>query len=1328
MRSFYHCCRFIALSLFVFLLSWNVNAQTPDVSIDIDLPPANAGGNRFSVCGETQTVCVTLDASNVTAPDTAQNVRTRIFFLDENDMPVVGLNTSAPYDKATMLPLMMSGDSIIVPDLENGDSFEIGIDVMASCDFVGGQLQLFVEVVHDTTSNGPDASVNTDDAVGGVGIADVSQPLNVPNPPGGYDFDPILGYDGLVDNTLVDIFNNGNGSVDTIYYCIDDSAAALINFSSIDVVQKPAPFGDGTTFTNITAFVIHPTNSYKCFVITAADFPVNGPGLGPIEGYNIREHYEVIDCGNDPTINRVVTWGCNGVFSCPPSGSNPGNFLNSELQFDIALPEVTATLISQDRPECFADNASVSVIDIENIGDAPYTGIYLDLIPTAGVITGYTLVGPNGPLSSITGPDAINTPGSCGSGSVIDSVVIATPILPGEIVTLTLTIEQDCACFDACAVFNVYGGAVRIRGLETTCGTSVEPVENLATVTLTLANNDERQQSLDEAPIAVMDGQTGTVRNTFTSSISGFFSNPTLFPDAQYEFNIDLACGLDIVAGSFIWRDVNGDVFPVAAVVSGDPLNAGGATTHTFTFDNPAAFGDFSMATGHFIEYDVIADCAEYFVCNPPTGDCQLIEVDLPIAPNLNLYTGDCTNCDPVEIWCPVPTFTTLFCTTPGPCPGTCFQCDSFGLERVNYGLGDMDNDTDPDGIVDLAEIRTNRFIQGDSIKATFFGSMSGYVDGDGFEYGYARVYFNHDQFTPFGAEVTYYDDDEGETYSCPVTPFTKVVVAPDSAYIEVNFSIMELQGLGCMTNAGFTHYGDNDSVRICLYFQIKEDFSTTLTGESARVVDFPTELFISDVDDALYANGVNCFPCDGRLTQIGYTTEESCTFNDFGACELPANENGFEIVKNIYFGGEFFDEFPFEVRPVALPKTITFTKPSNFIYSTETFEVILSQQISGGGGEIVSGIVPTAFLNFSGDVVTFLAQDYFESLGDSRVWPDEGFQLIFRPDIQGSCASIREDIDLSYQVTTATSPTVFCTDMIMDPIVTKSVLYEGAALLSILDGPTRRVCSAQDSVILRVQNTASPAAANAFIYWNAPTNGIVVKKIRDFDADTFLVPNAFGIYPIGLIPGGGSKRYEFFVELLECGTDVALDVVTGWDCAGYPTTIDEATCQDISTTFFTTPPAGLNLNLLQPGANQNVSVCDTVTVEAELISTNLGFLKRPLITFNILGGFTLVPGTFEISKPSVNGPSPGTYMTIPDPVAAPSGIYTIDFRTMFADILEAGIPGSKDPINSAVSIRFKLTSDCDTKRGRGFVRLVGRGRNTCGMNLPAVVKRTPCL
>ncbi|MEL6836237.1 MAG: SdrD B-like domain-containing protein, partial [Bacteroidota bacterium] len=1245
--------------------------DVPDPVVTLDIDPATAA--MLSLCGPGQTYTFT-----VTYNGPAPVLESLVATINLPD----GILQSNLTSTSTGVSYTANPNEIQLPDLTNvgpGNTVSFTLDINASCVFTDAAGTFNFTLNHDPLCENSENTEESAFASFFVQAADLSIPASSP--------DLVEPYAGLTTSIFTTVANGGNGSLSQVIYCLTDVDYATLT-----------PMVAGIPLTPTTG-----EPGFQCFLIEEVHFMAlfGTSVLPPDVNFEVEEVYTFTDCPPDPqVVERRAQFGCFGETDC--QNKDQGEFPSTSVIFS-AIPDMSVSLSSIDRPACYADELIPVDMVLTNTGNAPTSEMVVQITAGGGAIdlSNYAIIdGSNMLIADQTVDSGSPDAGHCTSGiRVVLDTIRGINLEPGETLSIHYDLTHSCDC-NNCSIIDIYHSTLSVVAVQDLCPTYRPDGSSTST-----GSYNAYMNGFVEGPLDLNDGEKATIEYTITSAELDWFDD-SAFPDAYLETFFTIECGLDYQPGTAVWQDADGTTWVPCEEEYVDN-NLGGddmlrlrwcKTNVDPSLDRP---GGFSIGAGMVFTLCAEADCGE----KPVNTNCGNPVYDLSIQQE-TFFTIDpsCTSCPSTKIFAPEPLNMRIFCPDPGcVCDGMVFE--NFSLVRSNFDLGDGNNDQVPDGPVDLSLVQADRYLQGDTLKATFGGRVSDPNNTD-WTYGFAVINFPPGaDYQSLNASVEIIDQD-GATHACNVVP---VEFDPANQNLIINFSRDTLNSLGCDLPTNF-NFDQDDEVSVCLSFQVKTPYDGQI-----RQREFTTDFYLSD---APFESGSvdACNDWQARLYQVGLSTEEGAVVNDFGACSL----SSFSFRYERYAGEQGFDEFPYEVRPLGLPQTFTFTKPNEFAYRLDDFGVRLQQQISPSNNivDLPNGVVPPAFISVSGDELVFAAQDYFESLGNAEIPPDEGYEATFYVSVQGGCQSVADSYDLSYQLDEAVNPDIYCTDLIERSLSTASFMYTGGAnLVVISETPNVRVCSGLDTIAILVTNTTNTFADNAFLYLNSPTGGVVVEEVIEDGTNMAVSPNSFGIYPIGGVNGTQTRRFQLVVRVNNCQPE-ELDVVAGWDCEALPTTIEDALCSDPSSFTFTSANAGINLDIIDPVSDITVPLCEPVPYELEIRSTDLGYLRDIGLYIFLPTGQVYVPGSMELAVPAG-----ATYESVNDPISLGGGLF-LDVSVLDETLSTVGLIGSKDLTltQNKIRLRFLTETTCDYFSG-SQVKFVTQGNSNCGDPLGPVSK-----
>lgn len=1250
---------FNTLSLFFAVFSCPLLLFSQEIDLTVSTP------GSASTCGPVETFAITFANND-----------------DEDAEDLVALINSSPGVLLTDVsaPGTLNGNEISIGDLDEDETVTVTVSFQINCSFTDDDLGFSVEIIEGGSGDVDAEAIQ-------ILSADLSIPISTPA--------VLPVYLGLATQVYPRLVNNGFGELSEVTYCVSNDldylAIQSIVVGTVDITTGGPAFSMG---------------GQDCYTITMAAIVSAGLGDTYGQGESIFpiETWLVTDCSDDPDdITRRVQYGCQGDLDCQEKPQ--GDFLTTGVSFELLAPEVTASVVSSTRPACYADEASEVTVRLTNNGTAPAKNIRLRIFTDGNGGRGMIL-----DLNSIVAT-------SEASGAMLNDITITRQVSAtdcrapgvrdasfqlndvglgiGESLTVTYQLTTDCSCND-CDIRNKYWHRFRLEAYDDLCDEDLNNQQNIDPN----GRFDAFITGFPEGPSTLFSEEQGCV-TYYTTNMQLDWLTAT-YPDAALTANFTLPCGVDFVPGSFVWTDRDGMAFTAASTTYTDN-GAGQDDVLTVVFEPTGRPSGFNYAGGAQFEFCLEVDCTE-----KPEPACSNAYFDVAIDAQFDFTTdASCpSSCSTQKIWDPQDLDLRLVCPptiTGCECDGITFT--DMDIERTNFGIPDANNDQVPGGTISPEDIESDRFLPGDTIKVTLQGRVNDADDDRDFDFGFVTYPFIHPNFTPLGARVAIYDASNGNTlYECTAVPVT-----PDytNERIIVDFSRNALNNFGCGLPPGFL-FEDGDSIAVCLNYTEKD-----LIEDAFRIVTYEPRFYLSE-DDFEMGTRYQCNPLIGRMTQIGFSTEFSNTQDDFGACELPT----WTVRYDRYIGGPGVDEFPNEIRPLGLPDRLVFTKPSEFGFRLDEWDLVFQQRISPANNivdtrPLSSPSIPAQFFVVNGDEVTFLVGDYLESLGNLEIPPDEGYRLFMYPRIQGNCASIEGEYDYSYQFFERVEENIFCTDELTSIQRDYSFEYLGSArLVAISDLDNIRLCSGNDMATVRVRNLEVPAAANSFLF-PQPTGGVIITRIEDAVTGLELLPNAFGIYELGTINGLRERVFNVFFTKNTCGTE-QLEFVAGWDCLGYPTTINDALCTDPSTVVLTSANSSVAMVVREPEPSSIsiIDLCDPIPYEIDILSSDLGYVRDFSLFFSLPPGQSYIPGSMMFSNPS---PAlGGNFVTVGDPVEISTNYFRLDVSELDPTLDIEGLVGSKDPDNSIVSVRFSAITECGYISG-SRARFTLRSLNSCG-------------
>lgn len=1186
---------------------------------------------------------------------------------------------------STSANVTLSGNTVGLGNILVGDSISFELFVQVNCDFTEDDFVYSFDITQGGT--GFMESDATQVVFGDISITN--------SDPG------TLGvYLGSVDSVTSTVVNNGFGQINEVTYCVN--TPSNLGLQSILVGGVDITAGGSTV-----------QNGLTCYTITSPALIAAGvgPTLDQAEVITVKEVWETTGCTEDPDdIVRRAHYGCQGVDDCLMKPQE--DFTATGVSYLILAPDIELATVSAVIPDCPFDERTTATIRLTNTGNAPAknirTRVFFEGGPMALDLSSVMAVydADSSAFTDIT-MTPIGNVSACNGGAPLTTSISFNNVNLGigESISLSYELFASCACND-CSIRGLFYHRFNLTGFDDLCDEDYDKGGGVAP----FSRYSAFLEGFPEAPSVI--SQTG-------SCVSYFVTNGQLDwlndenPNAYMDIAFNVGCGLDVVPGSFAFRDAGGNAWMVSADSISITTGPGDTDTLKVRITPDGRPTDFEIGGGMSFEYCVEPDCSE-----KPPAVCFASNVSVPLSARFDFTINpDCSAaCSTQKIWLPDDLNVQIVCPPlPQNCPpGQTDLCDGIQfqeltIKRINYGLGDTDNDQEPDGAIDVNNIESGRYIQGDTLQVTAIGNIVDDSNLD-FDHGFFVLPMLHEDFAVISAEVKVTDATDGMVYTCTDVPFT-TRLSGDSSNVRVDFSVAALNAQGCGLPAMFS-YDPGDEIEVNVVFKDKNQ-----TTEDFTLRVYEPDFFVSE-DDFGVGTEYSCSSLFGRMIQVGISTRKLIGNSNFGACDT----SPWQYLFDRHIGGFGLDEFPNEVRTIGIPDRFIFTKPAEFSHRTDLWTFRLRQTILPERSIVPSTTIPSEYLVVSGDQVTFLIKDYLESLGLASIPTDEGYRFAINPRIQGTCASAANTFNYNYELIEDVDVNIFCREeLVMNDDLAFDYLG-GARLIALTDRQIVRLCSANDMVTVRVRNVEIPGAINSFLYPEF-TGGVLVNRIEDAVTGAEIVPNEFGIYELGNIDGVSERELHVYFTKNSCSTET-INFIAGYDCEGYPEAINDAICTDPSPVTLTSANSNVDMIVEEPAPATRtiISLCDPVPYLVDFISTDLGYVRDMVLTFKLPPNQTYDTGSFQFAYPHPN--QGGTLMSVPDPTPLGGNRYRIDLSALDSVLNVDGLVGSKDPLNSTMQIAFNTLTDCGFISGSRATFIL-KSKNSCGDNLRPVRRKS---
>lgn len=669
---------------------------------------------------------------------------------------------------------------------------------------------------------------------------------------------------------------------------------------------------------------------------------------------------------------------------------------------------------------------------------------------------------------------------------------------------------------------------------------------------------------------------------------------------------------------------------------------------------------------------------------------------------NINLliqFVPD-TNCSQIM------DFTCRGFSTEVDCPG----CDS-GLIVVDYdfirhsrGNPDVDEDGQPDnnGRANHPEIRLDRAVFGDTIFNKVVGVMN-FPAGSKWDYCYARANFSTEM------DLLAYITDTIEVYrggnkyvSTNIPPSVTPNLTASSGQYLYDISASVLIGKGDLP-PGFL-YQHGDSIVFKGYYKLAKSRNALTSPSSSRILDGSVSMHVNStpepVGDSIchrfycgsYAMNLNILPITYYLHGNGTLVTQSCDSIVFSTAPY-------------YSVGDWYTHpadnlFPREYRHFGTIDTIVYNVPEGFVLSRSRYRELRHYEDGGGNDFIYSNQTDDANAAWidvapaypdTNKLIFDIASLYdnvnlFKGDESTLGW----LEVVLKP----TCETPR-DVEVTTQFEYVWTGQYG--DSIVRPEWTRPITFRYDAPKMRLQANNPNLFAINDTIAWTVRVSNLSNISTAYNVWLADfyeNTGVQILRVYDLD-NGGLLTNSDGIFEIGQVADLEERQFMVVADFSNCDKD-SVQLALGWDCPGYPDSVETYICTPELVTLTVTPrlpEIQTNITLV----SDSIRLCDT----AEYVVYMKNVLQGTAYDFNLYGviptGVTYVPNTTRVDYPYGSG-----LVSLPDP-SSTGGILNWDISNTLPFITSNGFHGIGDPPNNEIELRFKVLTDCDYASGAKF-------------------------
>jgi gliding motility-associated-like protein len=995
------------------------------------------------------------------------------------------------------------------------------------------------------------------------------------------------------------------------------------------------------------------------------------------ESIIVCESVSIINCISVASTFEAY-WGCNNQH-CQSSVSN------ANVVFPNLIPNLVFTPIPSINTCIGAGNANLQQLKIVNTGLGKAMNVQLDIFQTGGSGSGYqTTVGSYFDTASFTvqtGANGATTPVtfsgtyatatlSCMTnpkGRVTFSIV---QINPGDTIYVKWN-TYNCCDNECTNVGNIDIDGWRYKGTyQNICQSTYITPEAWGRVYSRLRAGVSNNGS----PSTLTNGQVGAFNFLFSYYENSY---PT-GPGAYWKVEFTLPPCLSYTNGFQILRSNGINTWLPTSVTT-----VGNVVTAIFNGAPP-----WSLLQAQ-VMLNLTVDCS---TCGGSSSGSLGIKVSY--VPNNTCACEVVTSCQSTGI--------SVIC--PSPCPeGMVFN--NFDMKRTSYGLPDNEANggnglADTIGSLDFSKIKTDRAMFGDTITATYNGTVKTSLAYPSWQYCFATASIsNGNRLTFLDATLSIY---RAGVLIATCNTFTPTITNGGSTRtFKYNLSVPSVGA--CLS--GFT-YQNNDSVIFKPRYRVSSNI-----GNATPINCYSTnEYYMSDIaNPTSAANKFQCNNFNGNCSIIGYY------FTNYGSdswivksCDnIAVSQNYYLSIGpccNNYAGGNLF---PYEYRNWSHIQTLTAIVPHGYDFISAQFNQV---RTSGTIATNTSAWVPVSPLNMNSDTLQFNVEPNFVGYGGTIPLSDDGYHGTLQVTIRPSCRVtpvLAQPIVYNWMF----NPTSYLTGTGSAATTVggnnDTIAYDAPNLFLQSTLPSINAPDLLANWDISISNTSN--TSNALNTWlSGPViSGVTITQVFDLDNNVLVLPVG-SIYQIGTVNATAVRHFRITASYTSCAKD-SIVVYSGWNCnAGYPSSVNTYPCTPKSIKLSLTPlMPSLVTNITAPLGT--IHLCDTAIYTIEGINVQLGTSYNNLLTAILPQGVDIVPGSTQFSYPETN-----PFVVISDPTFMGGTTWQWDISAIDSTIGADGMKGITQLTLNKFKLLFNVITNCGYTSG-STIAFSLMGKAACG-------------
>jgi Secretion system C-terminal sorting domain len=679
------------------------------------------------------------------------------------------------------------------------------------------------------------------------------------------------------------------------------------------------------------------------------------------------------------------------------------------------------------------------------------------------------------------------------------------------------------------------------------------------------------------------------------------------------------------------------------------------------------------------------------------------------------------SNCgDLVKMYCSSKKIVIHCPATPGSCPNGGATPRNFTLKRINFGLPDNDLNNEPDasGTINLALIKTDRSVNGDTLQGKWDIVINANVNaadpnfGANIPYVYIDADIRGAAGNPVGvgyltalpnADVTIYPAGGGASFTRQVSP--SILAGGSYAHYE----------MGTVMRGGFWQAGDSIVVK-AKYTVNVYNAARTFNGTVVNTPGLYEFLTNNEVYSAYTQKTTQqTAPIAGQTyTCDHYNDIHSMCYINTGAA-ISGNLNG---CTGVFYAGnsqlvrnsEAANVFPFEYRYFSIPKKfrVTVLPGAKFVPGSAYL---------GNPANVISNANVTQI----GNIIEFDNLNLFYTPYGGTLIPSNGgyYANLVVYELQADCATTTGvyygDIEAFVLGNGLNTPLVPFGNVLS----ASSSSYDYKAPQPIISS-TGTVFSTDGTATWNVvvQNQSNTTAADFSWFYITP-NGITNIVVKE---GASVITPVSSVYQLGSLAAASTRTFTVTGKINSCAKD-SMIINYGTTCYTYPSVAQilgsRANCNRSTTLILDNYPSQIQLivakqPIVLPATT--VPLCSVNTSEFIINSALGGFVDNPAFLVAPPTGAIITGAQMEYPLGS------GNFQTITPFTTTPFYTYRVeDHPAVTAAWNTRGLPGTIDnplPAGRQAKLIVTFTTDCNFTSG-SRLQVRQQALRPCGSLIP---------